>query len=88
MYFCTFFLRREDVDKENAPPREDARNNLSDEDREKFNSLVLKAREFAKEGDIQKALKYNQRAYSICKSEKLAKRIEKMEVCYIKHNSI
>ena len=71
-----------DADKENAVPRVDSRDALSQEDRAQFNELVLKAKQKASQGQIRVALELNQRALKLCPSEKLAKRIKKMEASW------
>jgi hypothetical protein len=55
-------------------------------DQQRFNELVMKAKKLIGEGNIEDALKLNKKALSICYSEKLAKKIKKMEVilfCFI-----
>ena len=46
----------------------------------RFNKLVTKAKDLAREGYVRKALELNQKALKIYHSEKLARRIAKMEV--------
>ncbi|XP_060593445.1 DNA excision repair protein ERCC-6-like, partial [Ruditapes philippinarum] len=48
-------------------------------DQQKFNELVMKAKKLIGEGNIEDALKLNKKALVICYSEKLAKKIKKME---------
>ncbi|XP_062566324.1 DNA excision repair protein ERCC-6-like [Saccostrea cucullata] len=45
----------------------------------KYNDLVVKAKKLATEGKISEALEYNKKALAICFSDKLEKRIQKME---------
>jgi hypothetical protein len=53
---------------------------LSVEQQRKYNQLVVKAKKLATDGNIKEALVYNKQALSICFSDKLQKRIQKMEV--------
>lgn len=46
----------------------------------RYNSLLMKAKEKSREGDLVRCLKLYKKAYKIHKSEKVAKRIEKLEV--------
>ena len=45
-----------------------------------FNKYVLKGKEYATNGEIEEAIKYNKKAYLIVPVEKLANRIKKLEV--------
>jgi hypothetical protein len=56
---------------------------ITNEQQLKFNDLVTKAKQLTSEGDIQNALKLNKEAYGIYATEKLGKRIKKMEVSEI-----
>lgn len=47
---------------------------------QRFNELIMKAKRLIGEGRIEEALKLNKKALEICYSEKLAKKIRKMEV--------
>ncbi|CAH1801782.1 unnamed protein product [Owenia fusiformis] len=51
----------------------------SDKSMVRFNKLVVKAKEYASKGDVAKALALNQEAIKLFPSDKLAKRIAKME---------
>lgn len=46
----------------------------------KYNELVMKAKRLATDGMIKEALECNKKALKICFSDKLEKRIQKMEV--------
>ena len=48
----------------------------------RFNSLVVKAKQLARDGYVSKALKYNKQALQLFDNEKLVRRIKKMEVCH------
>ena len=50
--------------------------------REKFRDLTQRAKEMAQDGDLEESLKLYQKAYKLHKSEKVAKRIKKLEVLY------
>ena len=50
--------------------------------REKFRDLTQRAKEMAQDGDLEESLKLYQKAYMLHKSEKVAKRIKKLEVLY------
>ena len=63
-----FILKCSDGNKENAAPEE------------RFNKLVLKARELASQGQVRKALELNKTALKLFYSEKVERRISKMEV--------
>ena len=55
---------------------------LSAEDKLKFNRYVMKAKELASFGKIEEAIKYNKQAYLIAPVDKIAKRICKLEVVF------
>ena len=57
---------------------------LSDEEQARFNKLVVKAKELASQGHVKHALELNQRALTLHHSDKLAKRVAKMEVRILK----
>lgn len=42
--------------------------------------MISKAKELSRQGNLEKALDYLERAYTIHKSEKLLKKIEKLKV--------
>ena len=50
--------------------------------REKFRDLTQRAKEMAQDGDLEESLKLYQKAYKLHKSEKVAKRIKKLEVLH------
>ena len=50
------------------------------EDQALFNKYVLKGKEYAANGEIEEAIRYNKKAYLIAPVEKLANRIKKLEV--------
>lgn len=50
------------------------------DDQEKFNKLVTRAKKLISDGQVREALKMNKEALEIYHSEKLAKKITKMEV--------
>ena len=50
--------------------------------REKFQNLTRRAKEMAQDGDLEESLKLYQKAYKLHKSEKVEKRIKKLEVLY------
>lgn len=58
----------------------DSVSDLSPEEQQRFNALVLKAKKYAGEGKVQLALDLNLQAFKIYASEKLGKRIQKMKV--------
>ncbi|XP_053376504.1 DNA excision repair protein ERCC-6-like [Mercenaria mercenaria] len=60
-----------DDNKENDEPTEF--------DQQRFNELVMKGKKLIGEGRIEEALKLNKKALRICYTEKLAKKIRKME---------
>ena len=49
-------------------------------DQQRFNDLVMKAKQLAIEGKVKDAVEMNRTALAIFYSEKLHKRIQKMEV--------
>lgn len=53
---------------------------LSLEEREKFNQLVVKAKEVSGRGNVRQALSLYKEAQEIYPNEKLTRRIQKMEV--------
>ena len=53
---------------------------LSLEEQALFNKYVLKGKEYATNGEIEEAIRYNKKAYHIAPMEKLANRIKKLEV--------
>ncbi|ELU16421.1 hypothetical protein CAPTEDRAFT_138667 [Capitella teleta] len=57
----------------------DSVSDLSPEEQQRFNALVLKAKKYAGEGKVQLALDLNLQAFKIYASEKLGKRIQKMK---------
>ena len=74
--------------KERTPSRWPSGNNqsgtLSVDQQRKYNDLVMKAKTLATNGSIREALECNKKALAICFSEKLNKRIQKMEVILAK----
>lgn len=46
----------------------------------KYNSLLLKAKDRSRDGDVEGSLKLYKKAYKIHKNAKVAKKIEKLEV--------
>lgn len=70
--------------KENTPVRRLSGNGqsgaLSVDQQRKYNELVMKAKRLATDGMIKEALECNKKALKICFSDKLEKRIQKMEV--------
>ncbi|XP_046330563.2 DNA excision repair protein ERCC-6-like [Haliotis rufescens] len=66
------------------PPRKDSHPSSSDGDHQvdeqvMFNKLVTRAKKLASHGQVERALEFNKRALRIHYTEKLAKRIKKME---------
>ena len=47
----------------------------------RFNTLVVKAKQLARDGYVSKALDLNKKALKLFNNEKLIRRIKKMEVC-------
>ena len=55
--------------------------------KEKFHHLTERAKQEARDGDLEECLRLYKQAYKIHKSEKVAKRIEKLKVqCHISCN--
>ena len=50
--------------------------------KEKFHHLTERAKQEARDGDLEECLRLYKQAYKIHKSEKVAKRIEKLKVPY------
>ena len=53
---------------------------FADERKAKFNTLISKAKELSRQGNLEKALGLLEKAYTIRQSEKLQKKIEKLKV--------
>nr|XP_022343270.1 DNA excision repair protein ERCC-6-like isoform X4 [Crassostrea virginica] len=53
---------------------------------EKYSWLILQSKELVSKGNVQEALKLNQKAYRLCPSEKLQRKIQRMQA-YVKENS-
>lgn len=51
-----------------------------EEDKQRFNRLVTMAKKLVDEGQVREALNMNKRALKIFNSERLAKKVTKMEV--------
>ena len=51
--------------------------------KDRFMELITKAREYASSGNIERAIRLNEKAIELRYSEKLEKRINKMKVCVL-----
>ncbi|XP_071180986.1 DNA excision repair protein ERCC-6-like isoform X1 [Mytilus edulis] len=71
--------------KSNVPSETHKKKSVSQEDQESFNQLVQTAKLCTDEGNLKDALELYREAMKIYSSEKLAKKIEKIEA-YIKEN--
>ncbi|KAJ7333824.1 DNA excision repair protein ERCC-6-like [Desmophyllum pertusum] len=60
-------------------PRADSQSDDSDEDKARFNHLIKKGKELGRQGHLERALDLFGKAYDIFQSEKLLRRIEKIE---------
>lgn len=47
---------------------------------EKYSRLILQSKELVSQGNVEEALKCNQTAYKLCPSEKLQRKIQRMQV--------
>ncbi|KAK3606703.1 hypothetical protein CHS0354_012907 [Potamilus streckersoni] len=75
---------RDNVDNQTNPSSKNSmRREITQDDQQQFNMLVTKAKKKASEGHIREALELNKKALKIHSSEKLQKRIIKMEA-YLK----
>ena len=70
------------VVSQNTPPPAGTHNkaDISEEDKARYNKLVSKGKELTHQGKVQQALECNKQALAIYRSDKLAKRVRKMEV--------
>lgn len=66
--------------KSNVPSETHKKKSVSQEDQESFNQLVQTAKLYTDEGNLKDALELYREAMEIYSSEKLAKKIEKIEV--------
>ncbi|KAL3857452.1 hypothetical protein ACJMK2_012122 [Sinanodonta woodiana] len=72
------------VDNQTNPSSKSSmKNEINEEDRQQFNMLIIKSKKKASEGHVREALELNKKALKIYSSEKLKKRILKMEA-YLK----
>ena len=79
-----FWLTESAIGKETASEneRKDSDSGLSEEDKILFNGLISKAKQKAKDGELDKALKLYEKAYSIHGSDKLKRKIDRLKVSF------
>ena len=54
---------------------------MSEEDQARYKKYIQRAKLCVEEGDVQQAVAYNKKALKIYHTDKLARKIKKMEVC-------
>ncbi|CAC5377538.1 ERCC6L [Mytilus coruscus] len=95
-YIKENYENESDVNKREHSPNEDIKPNTKktpgksqnvENEQEKFNKLVLEAKQLIGDGKVKAALDLNRQALTICHSEKLAKKVAKMEQYLKEHGN-
>lgn len=78
--FCLIVEHGSNEDVKPSEMKTPGKSQNNQNDQEKFNKLVMEAKQLIGDGKVKAALDLNRQALTICHSEKLAKKVAKMEV--------